>query len=183
MPGDHNVSNALSAIATAHHLGVPLDLIREGLANFGGVNRRFTRVGEVNGAVIIDDYGHHPVEIAAVLKAARNATTGRVIAVHQPHRYTRLHSLFEDFCSCFNDADMVGIAHVFEAGEAPIEGADREALVAGIRAHGHKDARMIDDEEGLVAFAKEHLREGDMLVCLGAGSISAWANALPKAMG
>ena len=183
MPGDHNVSNALSAIATAHHLGVPLDLIREGLANFGGVNRRFTRVGEVNGAVIIDDYGHHPVEIAAVLKAARNATTGRVIAVHQPHRYTRLHSLFEDFCSCFNDADMVGIAHVFEAGEAPIEGADREALVAGIRAHGHKDARMIDDEDGLVAFAKEHLREGDMLVCLGAGSISAWANALPKAMG
>ena len=126
MPGDHNVSNALAAVAVARHLGMKKDEIRAALAAFAGVNRRFTRVGEVNGVTIIDDYGHHPVEIAAVLKAARQASDGRVIAVHQPHRYSRLSNLFEDFCGCFNDADVVGIAEVYAAGEAPIAGADRD---------------------------------------------------------
>jgi UDP-N-acetylmuramate--alanine ligase len=141
MPGDHNVSNALAAVAVARHLGLKSSEIRDALASFGGVNRRFTKVGEVGGVSIIDDYGHHPVEIAAVLKAARQAVAerkdARVIAVHQPHRYTRLASLFEDFCTCFNDADVVGIAEVFAAGEDPIAGASRDDLVAGLIAHGH----------------------------------------------
>ncbi|MEH6751426.1 MAG: UDP-N-acetylmuramate--L-alanine ligase, partial [Paracoccaceae bacterium] len=132
MPGDHNVSNALAAVAVARHLGMKGDEIRGALAAFGGVNRRFTKVGEVNGVTIIDDYGHHPVEIAAVLRAARQATQGRVIAVHQPHRYTRLSALFEDFCGCFNEADVVAIAEVYAAGEAPIAGASRDDLVAGL---------------------------------------------------
>jgi len=179
MPGDHNVSNALSAVAVARHLGMKADEIRAALAAFGGVNRRFTRVGEVNGVTIIDDYGHHPVEIAAVLKAARQATEGRVIAVHQPHRYTRLSSLFEDFCACFNEADVVAIAEVYAAGEEPIEGADRDGLVAGLIAHGHRHARAIDDLEDLVGLVKEQAKLGDMVVCLGAGTISTWAHALP----
>ncbi len=179
MPGDHNVSNALGAIAVARHLGMKADEIREALANFGGVNRRFTKVGEVNGVTIIDDYGHHPVEIAAVLKAARQATEGRVIAVHQPHRYSRLHSLFDDFCACFNEADVVAIAEVFAAGEAPIEGADRDALVAGLIRHGHRHARALHDEDDLERLVREQTQPGDMVVCLGAGTISAWANALP----
>ncbi|MDV7142611.1 UDP-N-acetylmuramate--L-alanine ligase [Tropicimonas sp. TH_r6] len=179
MPGDHNVSNALSAIAVARHLGMKADEIREALANFGGVNRRFTKVGEVNGVTIIDDYGHHPVEIAAVLKAARQASEGRVIAVHQPHRYSRLASLFDDFCACFNEADVVGIAEVFAAGEAPIEGADRDALVAGLIRHGHRHARALLSEDDLVRLVREQTQPGDMVVCLGAGTISAWANALP----
>ena len=128
MPGDHNVSNALAAVAVSLHLGMTGDQIRDALAAFGGVNRRFTKVGEVNGVTIIDDYGHHPVEIAAVLRAARQASEGRVIAVHQPHRYTRLHSLFDDFCTCFNDADVVGIGEVYAAGEQVIEGATRDDL-------------------------------------------------------
>jgi UDP-N-acetylmuramate--alanine ligase len=181
MPGDHNVSNALSAVAVARHLGMKKDEIREALAAFSGVNRRFTRVGEVNGVTIIDDYGHHPVEIAAVLKAARQATKGRVIAVHQPHRFTRLSSLFDDFCTCFNEADVVAIAEVYSAGEEPIPGASRDDLVAGLIAHGHRHARALLDEARLV---KEQARPGDMVVCLGAGTISAWANALPaKLMG
>jgi len=179
MPGDHNVSNALSAVAVARHLGMKRDEIREALAKFGGVNRRFTKVGEVNGVTIIDDYGHHPVEIAAVLKAARQATEGRVIAVHQPHRYSRLSSLFDDFCACFNEADVVAIAEVFAAGEAPIEGADRDALVAGLIRHGHRHARAILDEEDLERLVREQARPGDMVVCLGAGTISTWANGLP----
>ncbi|MBY5932137.1 UDP-N-acetylmuramate--L-alanine ligase [Tateyamaria omphalii] len=179
MPGDHNVSNALSAVAVARHLGMKADEIRTALANFGGVNRRFTRVGEVEGITIIDDYGHHPTEIAAVLKAARQATTGRVIAVHQPHRYTRLHHHFEDFCSCFNDADVVGIGDVFAAGEEPIEGASRDDLVAGLIRHGHRHARAVVDENDLERLVREQARPGDMVVCLGAGSISAWANGLP----
>jgi UDP-N-acetylmuramate--alanine ligase len=179
MPGDHNVSNALSAVAVARHLGMKLEEIREALAAFGGVNRRFTRVGEVNGVTIIDDYGHHPVEITAVLKAARQATEGRVVAVHQPHRYTRLHSLFEDFCSCFNEADVVAIAEVFAAGEEPIEGASRDDLVAGLIAHGHRHARAIRDEDDLERLVREQGRPGDMVVCLGAGSISSWATGLP----
>ena len=175
MPGDHNVSNALGAVAVARHLGMKLDEIREALAEFGGVNRRFTRVGEVNGVTIIDDYGHHPVEIAAVLKAARQATEGRVIAVHQPHRFTRLHSLFDDFCTCFNEADVVAIAEVFGAGEDPIEGASRDDLVAGLIAHGHRHARAIRDEDDLERLVREQAGPGDMVVCLGAGSISSWA--------
>src|SRR5210317_1146849 len=144
MPGDHNVSNALAAVAVARHLGMKSDEIRAALAGFKGVNRRFTKLGEVGGVTIIDDYGHHPVEIAAVLRAARQASEGRVIAVHQPHRYTRLSSLFEDFCSCFNVADVVGIAEVYAAGEAPIAGASRDDLVAGLTRHGHRNAHAVD---------------------------------------
>ncbi|MGH1329893.1 MAG: UDP-N-acetylmuramate--L-alanine ligase [Paracoccaceae bacterium] len=179
MPGDHNVSNALSAVAVARHLGMKPEEIRAALAGFAGVNRRFTKVGEVNGVTIIDDYGHHPVEIAAVLKAARQSTEGRVIAVHQPHRYSRLHTLFEDFCACFNDADVVGIAEVYSAGEAPIEGAGRDDLVAGLIRHGHRHARALVSEDDLERLVREQTRPGDMVVCLGAGTISAWANGLP----
>jgi UDP-N-acetylmuramate--alanine ligase len=183
MPGDHNVSNSLAAIAVARHLGMKREEIREALAGFGGVNRRFTRVAEVNGVTIIDDYGHHPVEIAATLKAARRAVAdtpgARIIAVHQPHRYTRLHSLFEEFCSCFNEADVVAIAEVYAAGEDPIPGASRDDLVAGLIAHGHRHARAVIDEADLARLFKEQARPGDLFVCLGAGSISSWANALP----
>jgi UDP-N-acetylmuramate--alanine ligase len=186
MPGDHNVSNALAAVAVARHLGMKQAEIREALANFGGVNRRFTKVGEVNGVTIIDDYGHHPVEIAAVLRAGRQAlgdSGGRLIAVHQPHRYTRLSSLFEEFCSCFNDADVVGIAEVYAAGEAPIPGASRDDLVAGLVAHGHRAARAITSDDDLEALVRAETRPGDMVVCLGAGTISAWANGLPARLG
>ena len=154
--------------------------IKQALAAFGGVNRRFTRVGEVNGVTIIDDCGHHPVEIAAVLKAARQASEGRVIAVHQPPRYSRLHSLFDDFCTCFNEADVVGIAEVYAAGEEPIEGASRDDLVAGLIRHGHRHARAVTSEDDLVRLVREQAREGDMVVCLGAGTISAWAHNLPE---
>lgn len=179
MPGDHNVSNALSAVAVARHLGMNSTEIRTALAAFGGVNRRFTKVGEVNGVTIIDDYGHHPVEIAAVLKAARQACEGRVIAVHQPHRYSRLSNLFDDFCACFNEADVVAIAEVFAAGEDPIEGASRDDLVAGLIRHGHRHARALLNEEDLERLVREQARPGDMVVCLGAGTISTWANGLP----
>ena len=183
MPGSHNVSNALAAIAVARHLGMKKDEIRTALAGFAGVNRRFTRVGEVGGVTIIDDYGHHPVEIAAVLRAARQAlatTPGaRIIAVHQPHRYTRLSNLFEDFCTCFNEADVVGIADIYAAGEDPIPGASRDDLVQGLIAHGHRHARAVTGEDDLLRLVREQARPGDMVVCLGAGSISAWANALP----
>jgi UDP-N-acetylmuramate--alanine ligase len=180
MPGDHNVSNALAAIAVARHLGMDKDAIRTALAGFAGVNRRFTKVGEVDGVTIIDDYGHHPVEIAAVLKAARQASKGRVIAVHQPHRYTRLSSLFDEFCTCFNEADVVGIAEVYAAGEQPIAGASRDALVSGLIRHGHRHARAVTGEEDLARLVKEQARDGDIVVCLGAGNISAWAHGLPE---
>jgi UDP-N-acetylmuramate--alanine ligase len=183
MPGNHNVSNSLAAIAVARHLGMKREEIREALAGFAGVNRRFTKVGEVNGVSIIDDYGHHPVEIAAVLKAARQAVSGtpgaRVIAVHQPHRYSRLSNLFNDFCACFNEADVVGIAEVYAAGEDPIPGASRDDLVAGLIAHGHRHARAVMDEADLARLFKEQTRPGDIFVCLGAGTISTWANNLP----
>ncbi|MGZ3215861.1 UDP-N-acetylmuramate--L-alanine ligase [Paracoccus sp. T5] len=179
MPGDHNVSNCLSAVAVARHLGIKRSEIRDALAKFGGVGRRFTHVGTVDGVTVIDDYGHHPVEIAAVLKAARQAGSGRVIAVHQPHRYSRLSSLFEDFCTCFNEADVVAIAEVYAAGEDPIPGASRDDLVAGLIAHGHRHARAILSEDDLERLVREQARPGDMVVCLGAGTISAWANALP----
>ncbi len=183
MPGDHNVSNSLSAVAVARHLGMKLEEIRSALEGFKGVNRRFTKVGEVNGVTIIDDYGHHPVEIAAVLKAARQASEGRVIAVHQPHRYSRLHSLFDDFCACFNDADVVAIAEVFSAGEDPIDGASRDDLVTGLIRHGHRHARAIVSEEDLERLVREQAKPGDIVVCLGAGTISAWANGLPARLG
>ena len=179
MPGDHNVSNALAAVAVARHLGMKRDEIRDALAAFGGVNRRFTQVGEVDGVKIIDDYGHHPVEIAAVLKAARQASEGRVIAVHQPHRFSRLSSLFDDFCACFNEADVVAIADVYAAGEDPIEGAGRDDLVAGLIRHGHRHARALHDEADLERLVREQAGPGDMVVCLGAGTISTWANNLP----
>ncbi|WP_422074519.1 UDP-N-acetylmuramate--L-alanine ligase [Tranquillimonas rosea] len=179
MPGDHNVSNCLAAVAVARHLGMKGSEIRGALAGFGGVNRRFTRVGEVDGVAIIDDYGHHPVEIAAVLKAARQATQGRVIAVHQPHRYSRLASLFDDFCGCFNEADVVAIADVYSAGEDPIPGASRDELVSGLIRHGHRHARAINSEDDLERLVREQAVPGDMVVCLGAGTISAWANNLP----
>ena len=180
MPGDHNVSNALAAVAAARHLGMNGAEIRTALAKFGGVNRRFTRVGEVEGVTIIDDYGHHPVEIAAVLRAARQALggEGRVIAIHQPHRYTRLSSLFDDFCTCFNEADVVGIAPVYAAGEEPIAGASRDDLLAGLAAHGHRSAHPVNSEDDLEALVRAHAGPGDMVVCLGAGTISGWAHGL-----
>jgi UDP-N-acetylmuramate--alanine ligase len=183
MHGEHNVSNALAAVAVARHLGISADAIRHGLAGFGGVNRRFTRVGDWNGVTIIDDYGHHPVEIAAVLRAARQAVSAtpgaRIIAVHQPHRFTRLHDLFEQFCTCFNDADVVAIADVYAAGEAPVAGATREALVQGLVRHGHRRAVSLRSEADLPALVRSEARPGDMVVCLGAGTITAWAHALP----
>ena len=179
MPGRHNALNATAAVAVAHELGIKDDVIRKALGGFGGVKRRFTRVGEWNRAVIIDDYGHHPVEIAAVLRAARESAKGQVIAVMQPHRYTRLHDLFDQFCTCFNDADAVIVAPVYPAGEAPIAGADRDALVAGLRAHGHKQAIPLAGPEKLAGLIKELARPGDYVVCLGAGSITQWAYALP----
>ena len=180
MPGDHNVSNALSGVAVARHLGISHEDIARALAEFGGVNRRFTRVGEWKGVTIIDDYAHHPVEIAAVLKAARQATSGQVIAVHQPHRYSRLHDLFEDFCTCFNEADIVAISDVYTAGEDPIAGADRDGLVDGLQAHGHRHAEALPSEKELADFVVKNAKPGDMVVCLGAGTISSWANALPE---
>jgi UDP-N-acetylmuramate--alanine ligase len=179
MPGRHNALNATAAVAVAHALGLKDEAIRKALANFGGVKRRFTRVGEWNGATIIDDYGHHPVEIAAVLRAARESTKAQVIAVMQPHRYTRLHDLFEQFCTCFNDADAVVIAPVYPAGEQPIPGADRDALVTGLRAHGHKQAIPLEGPEKLPQLIKSLAKPGDYVVCLGAGSITQWAYALP----
>jgi UDP-N-acetylmuramate--alanine ligase len=183
MTGEHNVSNALAAVAVARHLGIAPNAIKKALAGFGGVNRRFTKVGVWNGVTIIDDYGHHPVEIAAVLKAARQATKGRVVAVHQPHRYTRLRDLFTQFCACFNDADVVAIAEVYSAGEPPIDGVSRDTLVGGLIAHGHRRALPLAGEEALADFVRAECRPGDLLVCLGAGSISAWTNALPERLG
>jgi UDP-N-acetylmuramate--alanine ligase len=179
MPGRHNALNATAAIAVAHALGIGDDVIRNALARFGGVRRRFTRTGSWNGVTIIDDYGHHPVEIAAVLKAARESTKGQVIAVVQPHRFTRLAALFEQFCTCFNDADAVIVADVYPAGEAPIAGADRDALVQGLRTHGHRAVLALNGPEKLAALLAESARSGDYVVCLGAGSITQWAYALP----
>jgi UDP-N-acetylmuramate--alanine ligase len=179
MPGRHNALNATAAVTVAHELGVADDVIRNALAKFGGVRRRFTKTGMWNGVTIIDDYGHHPVEIAAVLKAARESTKGQVIAVVQPHRYTRLAALFEQFCTCFNDADVVIVAHVYPAGEAPIKGADRDALVQGLRKHGHRSVVALDSPEQLASLIEGLAQPGDYVVCLGAGSITQWAYALP----
>jgi UDP-N-acetylmuramate--alanine ligase len=180
MPGEHNVQNATGAIAIAHQLGIGEEAIRKGLAGFGGVKRRFTNTGSWNGVEIFDDYGHHPVEIAAVLRAARSATQGRVIAVVQPHRYSRLHDLFERFCACFNDADTVIVAPVYAAGEAEMPGVNRDALVEGLRIRGHRDARPLEKPEDLPEMIAGTARPGDYVVCLGAGSITQWAYALPE---
>ncbi|MDI4666295.1 UDP-N-acetylmuramate--L-alanine ligase [Xanthobacter autotrophicus] len=179
MPGKHNALNATAAIAVAHELKVPDDRIIEAIGAFGGVKRRFTRTGDWNGVTVFDDYGHHPVEIAAVLKAARAASEGQVIAVVQPHRYSRLASLFDEFCTCFNDADHVVVAPVYAAGEAPIEGADRDHLVQGLIAHGHRSVTALDGPEKLAEVVGTLAKPGDYVICLGAGSISSWAYALP----
>ncbi|MBK3659872.1 UDP-N-acetylmuramate--L-alanine ligase [Bradyrhizobium diazoefficiens] len=186
MPGRHNASNATAAIAVARELGVSDDAIRKAIAGFGGVKRRFTKTGEWNGITVIDDYGHHPVEIAAVLKAARESTNGKIVAVVQPHRYTRLQSLFEEFCTCFNDADAVVVADVYAAGEAPIDGIDRDHFVAGLRAHGHREVIPLPAAAELAGIVKGLANSGDLVVCLGAGNITQWAYALPdqlKALG
>jgi UDP-N-acetylmuramate--alanine ligase len=180
MPGEHNVQNATGAIAIARQLGMSGDAIRKGLAAFSGVKRRFTHTGSWNGVEVFDDYGHHPVEIAAVLRAARASTKGRVIAVVQPHRYTRLRDLFDGFCTAFNTADTVFVAPVYAAGETPIAGIDRDRLVEGLRLHGHRDARPLGGPETLAAEIAAVARPGDYVVLLGAGNITQWANSLPK---
>ena len=187
MPGRHNVQNALAAIAVSIEMGCPDDVIRNGFASFGGVRRRFTKVGSValeGGAVsVIDDYAHHPVEIRAVLGAAREAVPeGRVIAVAQPHRYTRLRDLMEDFQSCFNEADMVLVTPVYTAGEDPIEGVDADALVAGLKSRGHRSARTVADHSDLAATLAQEIEAGDIVVCLGAGDITKWAATLADAI-
>lgn len=180
MPGEHNVKNATAAIAVAHQLGIGADAIRAGLSSFAGVKRRFTRTGTWNGVQIIDDYAHHPVEIGAVLSAARAATDRRVIAIVQPHRYTRLRDLFDSFCTSFNAADTVLVAPVYEAGEKLIPGFDRDSLVEGLRLRGHRDARAISGPEAIAETVAGIAGPGDYVVLLGAGSITQWANALPN---
>ncbi|PSJ64884.1 UDP-N-acetylmuramate--L-alanine ligase [Kumtagia ephedrae] len=183
MPGRHNVSNATAAIAVAYELGLSADAIRKGLSTFGGVKRRFTPTGTWNGVRIFDDYGHHPVEIKAVLRAAREATEGRVIAITQPHRFTRLRDLFDDFSACFNDADTILVAPVYAAGEDPIEGVNSETLAQRIRAGGHRDARYIEGPAAVAPVVRELARPGDFVVFLGAGNITQWAYALPGELG
>ena len=170
-----SLSNALASVAVALHLGMNTEKIRSGLGDFKGVNRRFTKVSEVNGIMIIDDYAHHPVEILATLRAARQSHKGRVVAIHQPHRYSRLSNLFEEFCTCFHDADVVGITNVFAAGESSIKGAERDDLVSGLIRHGHRNVFSVENESGLLDFYSSQCQKGDMLIFLGAGSISAWA--------
>jgi UDP-N-acetylmuramate--alanine ligase len=183
MPGRHNVSNATAAVAVAHELGISGAAIRKGLSGFGGVKRRFTPTGSWNGVRIFDDYGHHPVEIKAVLKAARDATQGRVIAIAQPHRFTRLHDLFDEFSACFNDADTIMVAPVYAAGEDPIEGVNSQALAQRIRSGGHRDARYIDGPAAIAPAVRDLARDGDYVIFLGAGNITQWAYALPKELG
>lgn len=182
MPGRHNVQNALAAVAVAVEMGVSDEIIRGGFAKFGGVKRRFTKVGEVDGTTIIDDYGHHPVEIRAVLAAAREGVQGRVIAVVQPHRFTRLRDHLDDFAAAFNDADIVYAAPVYAAGEQPIEGVDSAAMVEGIKARGHRSAHLIAGADALATTLSDVVRPGDMVVCLGAGDITKWAAGLAPAI-
>ncbi|RKK01852.1 UDP-N-acetylmuramate--L-alanine ligase [Pseudoroseomonas wenyumeiae] len=180
MLGQHNVQNALAAIAVGIEMDIDEGTIRSALAGFKGVKRRFTRVGEANGIQVIDDYGHHPVEIAAVLKAARQAGARDVIAVVQPHRYSRLKQLFEDFCQCMNDAGTVIVADVYAAGEQKIEGFDRDALVDGLRSHGHRSVVPLPGPDSLPEMINAIAKPGDYVVCLGAGNITTWAAALPE---
>jgi len=179
--GQHNVQNSLAAISVGVQLGFADHVLRSAFAKFEGVKRRFTRTGTVNGVTIVDDYGHHPVEIAATLKAAQQAKgeSGKIIAVMQPHRYSRLSSLFSDFCKSFNDADSVIVADVYAAGEQPIEGASRDGLAEGLRAHGHRDVHILPDPKDLAKMIAELSGPGDYVICLGAGTISTWAYALP----
>lgn len=177
--GRHNLQNAISAIAVARELGVTDAGIRAGLKKFAGVKRRFTTTGYWNDVRIVDDYGHHPVEIAAVLQAAREMTQGRVIAIAQPHRYTRLRDLFDDFAGCFKDADVVAVADVYAAGEAPIDGVSAATLVEAMRKAGRRDASRLESLEGLADFVRANAKPGDIVVCLGAGDITHYANALP----
>jgi UDP-N-acetylmuramate--alanine ligase len=179
MPGHHNALNATAAVAVAHELGVSIDDIRKALASFGGVKRRFTKTGEWKGAMIFDDYAHHPVEVSAVLRAARASTKSKVIAIVQPHRYTRLQSLFNEFATCFNDADAVIVADVYPAGEKPIEGIDKNHLVAAIKAHGHRNAIALEDPSKLPGVVAGLAGPGDYVICLGAGNITQWAASLP----
>ncbi len=185
MPGKHNVSNALAAIAVAIELGLDDVTIANGFAKFGGVKRRFSKVGEVHGATVIDDYAHHPVEIRAVLSAAREniqgqdeSAGGRVIAVVQPHRFTRLRDLMEDFQNAFNDADIVYVAPVYAAGEEPIEGINAHALADGLRHHGHRMVKPVDSAADLADNLRDIAAEGDIIVCMGAGDITKWAAGL-----
>ena len=178
MPGRHNVQNALAAIGVAAELGIPDETIARGFEKFHGVKRRFTKVGEVDGVTIIDDYGHHPVEIKAVLSAAREAAEGRVIAVVQPHRYTRLASLMDEFQLAFNDADVVLVAPVYAAGEAPLEGVSHESLVEGLKERGHLGAQTVGDADEVCRLLRDLAAPGDMIICLGAGDITKWASSL-----
>ena len=178
MPGRHNVQNALAAIGVAIEMGISDEVIARGFAQFGGVKRRFTKVGDVEGVTIIDDYGHHPVEIKAVLAAAREGAQGRVIAVVQPHRYTRLHNLMDEFQGAFNDADIVYVAPVYAAGEAPIEGAEAADLVEGLKERGHRAVSAVDDVDDLARQLRDIAARGDMVICLGAGDITKWAAGL-----
>ena len=180
MPGRHNVQNSLAAIGVALELGIPDEVVARGFAKFDGVKRRFTKVGDVEGATIIDDYGHHPVEIRAVLAAAREGAQGRVIAVVQPHRYTRLRDLMEDFQGAFNDADIVYVAPVYAAGEEPIEGVDAEALVEGLKQRGHRLVSEVSGPEDLARQLRDVAARGDMVICLGAGDITKWAAGLAE---
>ena len=182
MPGRHNVLNALAAIAVSHELGIANEVIRSTFSKFSGVKRRFTLVDKVDEITIVDDYAHHPVEIASVLSAAREAYNGKVIAIMQPHRYTRLESLFDEFCACFNDADTVIVSPVFEAGETPIKGADQEALINGLQSFGHRDVLKINGPEDIAGVVSEVAVEGDLVIFLGAGSVSQWAYDLPNAL-
>ena len=182
MFGQHNVQNSLAAIAVAEEMGLGDDVVRAAFAGFKGVKRRFTKTGESRGITVIDDYGHHPVEIAAVLRAARGAASGNIIAVVQPHRFTRLANLFEEFCTCFNDADTVLVADVYAAGEAPIEGIDRDTLVAGLRAHGHKCVLSVEGPDELPAAIKAMAKKGGAIVFLGAGSITNWAAGIEETL-
>ena len=183
IPGRHNVQNALAAIAVALELGLSDEAIAGGFEKFEGVKRRFTRVGEVDGAIVIDDYAHHPTEIRAVLSAAREGAEGRVIAVMQPHRYTRLEALMDDFQNAFNDADVVFVTPVYPAGEEPIDGVDAAALVEGLRARGHRMVRTIGDLDELSRDLRDLAADGDMIICMGAGDITKWAAALPDGIG
>ncbi|HVH75245.1 MAG TPA: UDP-N-acetylmuramate--L-alanine ligase [Stellaceae bacterium] len=180
MFGLHNVQNSLAAVAVAEEMGLGEEAVRAALREFKGVKRRFTKTGEWNGVPIIDDYAHHPVEIAAVLKAARAIVEGRLVAVVQPHRYSRVANLFDGFCTAFNDADLVLVADIYAAGEAPMDGISRDAIVAGLRAHGHRDVRPLLDPQDLALILRDIVMAGDMIVFLGAGSITGWANRLPQ---
>jgi UDP-N-acetylmuramate--alanine ligase len=182
MLGGHNVQNSLAAITVAQEMGINDAAIRDALSSFKGVKRRFTKTGESRGITVIDDYGHHPVEIAAVLLGARESSDGLIIAVVQPHRYSRLKALFEEFCTCFNDADAVIITDVYPAGEAPITGIDRDRLVEGLRAHGHRNVIALDSPDNLPRVIHDLASPGDLVVCLGAGSITGWAQDLPIAL-